>query len=65
MAAAGWTQANHARLDGDPAVLAKLASLLVHFEVGFEIMQGTVHAAPKATTMGDFEQEPLGDTAGG
>ena len=54
-----------ARLDGDPAVLAKLASLLVHFEVGFEIMPGTVHAAPKATTMGDFEQEPLGDTAGG
>ena len=54
-----------ARLDGDPAVLTTLASLLVHFELGFEIMPGTVPAVPKAAAMGDFEQEPLADTAGG
>ncbi|HQY98606.1 MAG TPA: alkyl sulfatase dimerization domain-containing protein [Propionicimonas sp.] len=54
-----------ARLDGDPAVLATLGSLLVHFEVGFEIMPGTGNAEPESSTMGDFEQEPLADTAGG
>lgn len=54
-----------ARLDGDPEVITTLASLLVHFAVGFEIMPSTVPAEPEATTMGDFEQEPLGDSAGG
>lgn len=53
-----------ARLDGDPAVLTSLASLLVHFEVGFEIMPGTGDGAPGAP-LAEFEQEPLGDTSGG
>lgn len=53
-----------ARFDGDPTVLAQLAALMTHFEIGFEIMPGT-GAAPEATVLGDFEQEPLGDTSGG
>ncbi|MHA6522857.1 alkyl/aryl-sulfatase [Tessaracoccus sp. G1721] len=53
-----------ARLDGDVGVLATLASLLVHFEVGFEILPGT-GATRLSADMADFEQEPLGDTSGG
>ncbi|MFZ0529146.1 MAG: alkyl sulfatase C-terminal domain-containing protein, partial [Propionicimonas sp.] len=53
-----------ARLEGDPDVLPRLASLLVHFEVGFEIMPGT-GSADGGSPLADFEQEPLGDTAGG
>lgn len=53
-----------ARLEGDPSVLTRLATLLVHFEVGFEIMPGTGTVA-SGSTLGDFEQEPLGDTSGG
>ena len=52
-------------LDGDAGVLASLASLLVHFEVGFEIMPGTAAAESTAASLGDFEQEPPGDSAGG
>ena len=51
-------------LDGDPGVLTSLASLLVHFEVGFEIMPGT-GAGAAGQPLADFEQEPLADTAGG
>ncbi len=51
-------------LDGDPGVLTSLASLLVHFEVGFEIMPGT-GAVVAGEPLADFEQEPLADTAGG
>lgn len=55
-----------ARLDGDTSILATLASLLVHFEVGFEIMPGTGSAQAQAgEPLGDFEQEPLGESAGG
>lgn len=53
-----------ARLDGDSSVLSTLGSLLVHFEVGFEILPGT-GSARLSSAMADFEQEPLGDTAGG
>ena len=51
-------------LDGDLGVLTTLASLLVHFEVGFEIMPGT-GAGAAGQPLADFEQEPLADTAGG
>ncbi|MGB7962761.1 MAG: alkyl sulfatase dimerization domain-containing protein, partial [Propionicimonas sp.] len=51
-------------LDGDPGVLTTLASLLVHFEVGFEIMPGT-GAGAAGEPLADFEQEPLADTSGG
>lgn len=51
-------------LDGDASVLARLASLLVHFEVGFEILPGTGRAK-LSPPMEDFQQEPIGDTAGG
>lgn len=53
-----------ARLEGDPSVLTRLATLLTHFEVGFEIMPGTGTGAA-SPLLGDFEQEPLGDTSGG
>ncbi len=52
------------KLEGDPAVLMRLAGLLVHFEPTFEILPGT--AAPTAGSAQDpFAQEPLGDSAGG
>lgn len=53
-----------AHAEGDLGVLQTLASMLVHFEMGFEIMPGTV-GAPLSPAMRDFEVEPLGDTAGG
>ena len=53
-----------ARLEGDASVLATLASKLVHFEVGFEILPGT-GLAKLSEEMEVFEQEPLGDTSGG
>ena len=53
-----------ALLDGDPRVLQQLAGLLVHFEMGFEILPGTgtAHLSPD---LDDFAQDPLGDSAGG
>lgn len=53
-----------ARFHVDPTVLAQLAALMTHFEIGFEIMPGT-GAVPEATMFGAFKQEPLGDTSGG
>ena len=51
-------------LEGDAGALTALASLLVHFELGFPIMPGTgiVHLSEP---IDDFQQEPIGDTAGG
>lgn len=53
-----------AQVTGDPSVLQGLAAIMVHFEPSFEIMPGTGKAGLRAQR-GDFEQEPLGDTAGG
>jgi alkyl sulfatase BDS1-like metallo-beta-lactamase superfamily hydrolase len=53
-----------AALAGDPGVLQVLAGLLVHFEVGFEILPGT-GAGHLSPDLDDFAQEPLGDSAGG
>lgn len=53
-----------AQAEGDVGVLKRLASLLVHFELGFEIMPGTGQAH-LSESMDDFQQEPIGDTAGG
>jgi alkyl sulfatase BDS1-like metallo-beta-lactamase superfamily hydrolase len=50
--------------EGDLSVLQSLATMLVHFEVGFEIMPGTGGAA-LSPAMDDFEVEPLGDSSGG
>jgi alkyl sulfatase BDS1-like metallo-beta-lactamase superfamily hydrolase len=53
-----------ATLEGDPGVLQTLAGLLVHFEVGFEIMPGTRgETAPTPTD--PFVQDPLADSSGG
>jgi alkyl sulfatase BDS1-like metallo-beta-lactamase superfamily hydrolase len=50
-------------LEGDASVLQTLASLLVHFELGFEIMPGT--GGTKLSPAQDpFAQEPLADSAG-
>lgn len=53
-----------AQVDGDLSVLQKLAGMLVHFEVGFEIMPGT-GAGRLSEPMEDFQAEPVGDTSGG
>jgi alkyl sulfatase BDS1-like metallo-beta-lactamase superfamily hydrolase len=51
-------------LEGNREVYEALKDMLVNFEIGFEIMPGTGEAdiSPDYNT---FEQEPLGDTAGG
>ena len=53
-----------AQIAGDGSVLQRLASMLVHFEVGFEIMPGTGEGH-LSEPMEDFQAEPVGDTAGG
>ncbi|HYO85444.1 MAG TPA: alkyl sulfatase dimerization domain-containing protein [Dermatophilaceae bacterium] len=53
-----------AKAEGDLGVLQQLAGMLVHFELGLEIMPGTGGAHISAA-MDTFEQEPIGDTAGG
>ncbi len=53
-----------AKVDGDVTVLQRLAGMMIHFEPGFEMMPGT-GAAEAGAPLADFEQEPLGDTAGG
>lgn len=53
-----------AQVGGDLSVLQKLAGMLVHFEVGFEIMPGT-GAGRLSEPMEDFQAEPVGDTSGG
>lgn len=53
-----------AQADGDVSVLQALATMLVHFEVGFEMMPGT-GGARLSPPMDDFEVEPLGDSSGG
>lgn len=50
--------------EGDLSVLQSLATMLVHFEVGFEMMPGT-GGAQLSAPMDDFEVEPLGDSSGG
>jgi alkyl sulfatase BDS1-like metallo-beta-lactamase superfamily hydrolase len=50
-------------LEGDGTILQTLASLLVHFELGFQIMPGT-GGAQLSPTQDAFAQEPLADTAG-
>jgi alkyl sulfatase BDS1-like metallo-beta-lactamase superfamily hydrolase len=53
-----------AALAGDPGVLRVLADLLVHFEIGFEILPGT-GAGHLTPDLDEFAQDPLGDSAGG
>jgi len=56
--------AGTAVLDGDTDVLAALAGMLTHFELGFEILPGTGRGASHPATDA-FEQEPLADSSGG
>ena len=53
-----------AKLAGDRQVYEDLKSLLVHFELGFELLPGT-GATDLSPELRDFEQEPLGRTDGG
>lgn len=57
-------EAGKATLEGDRTVYEDLKSMLVNFELGFEIMPGT-GAADLSPDRNAFEQEPLGDTSGG
>ena len=53
-----------ATVEGDPAILIELGGLLVHFDVGFEIMPGT--ATPHGhADLDEFAQDPLADSSGG
>ena len=45
-------------------MLQRLAGMMIHFEVGFEMMPGT-GAVRLSEPMEDFQVEPLGDTSGG
>ncbi|GMQ75125.1 MAG: hypothetical protein BMS9Abin01_0369 [Gammaproteobacteria bacterium] len=53
-----------AKLDGDREVYEQLKTMLVHFNLGFEIMPGTGEAdlSPEFAT---FEQEPIARDDGG
>jgi alkyl sulfatase BDS1-like metallo-beta-lactamase superfamily hydrolase len=51
-----------AQAEGDTDVLAQLGSLLVHFEMGFEIMPGTLRARPE-DDLNPYEVGPV-DLAG-
>jgi len=53
-----------AKVEGDRQVYEDLKSMLVSFELGFEIMPGT-GAADLSPERGVFEQEPIADTSGG
>lgn len=53
-----------AKLDGDRQILTDLASMLVQFELGFEVLPGTGTPATKPG-LGAFEQPLPGDTSGG
>ena len=47
-----------AKITGDRSVLAKLAATLITFEIGFEILPGTLNPAPPVAAMkGPFEQD--------
>lgn len=53
-----------AKLSGDSGVLEQLKTMMVHFDIGFEMMPGT-GAKDLTPEQNDFEQEDIGDTAGG
>jgi alkyl sulfatase BDS1-like metallo-beta-lactamase superfamily hydrolase len=53
-----------ATIEGDAGLLLALAGMLVHFELGFEILPGT-GGVPVPTVLDDFAQDPLADSAGG
>ena len=51
--------AGKAKLDGNREVLEQLKSTLIQFELGFEIMPGTLKSPLKTPDYSTFEQEPL------
>ncbi len=53
-----------AKIKGNREVLEQLKTMMVHFDVGFEIMPGT-GTKDLIPEKKPFEQEDLGDTAGG
>lgn len=53
-----------ANLKGDRDVYEQLKGMLVHFELGLEMMPGTGDA-DLSPEMKPFQQEPLGRTDGG
>jgi alkyl sulfatase BDS1-like metallo-beta-lactamase superfamily hydrolase len=53
-----------AKLKGNREVYEQLKTMLVHFDLGFEIMPGT-GAKDLTREQKPFEQEPFADTSGG
>ena len=53
-----------AELTGNAGVLEELKQMMVHFDLGFEMIPGT-GAKDLTPEQNDFEQEELGSTAGG
>jgi hypothetical protein len=53
-----------AKISGDRKPYDELKTMLVHFDLGFEIMPGT-GAADLTPEQGTFQQEDLGHTDGG
>lgn len=49
-----------AKIKGDPKVLTELGSMMVDFELGFEILPGT-KGKPQKDDMNDFEVSPMAD----
>ena len=47
-------------MEGDLGVLSQLASTMVRFELGFEILPGT-KGPPPEEDLNDFEVGPIGD----
>ncbi|MGD9954937.1 MAG: alkyl/aryl-sulfatase [Candidatus Nanopelagicales bacterium] len=56
--------AGTASLEGDASVLARLAQMLVTFQLGFEMLPGT-GGVPAPTADDPFAQPPFGDSTGG
>ena len=54
----------NAKLKGNPKVLEQLKTVLVHFDLGFEMLPGT-GAKDLTPEQNPFEQEHFADTAGG
>lgn len=53
-----------AKTEGNLKILEQLKTMMVHFDLGFEMMPGT-GSKDLTPEQNDFEQEKLGDTSGG
>jgi alkyl sulfatase BDS1-like metallo-beta-lactamase superfamily hydrolase len=54
-----------AKLEGEAAIIGKLRAMLTDFELGFEILPGTVAPKASAAPSGTLKADPIADTSGG